>query len=399
MLNNSAGRLRPIALRAYAVGVPVAAGALLWFWSSTWTAAARPVPAQEWALAAIFAVLVAVAVLFPLTVAPGHKLVTDDAIHFASLLLFGPLIAMLVAGAGIAAGNVALMLRGRRDPWSVLFNTGKGMLAAGLAGLPLSIWLQHPTQSALLPLGAPDEPAAASGGDVLGLLAAAAVLYVANTLPACIGIGLQHGRNPLAVWWSGRRIDLPHVAALYLVGLVTALTARHAPWAALASALPAGATYYALKRTVRLLERQLNEQALQAMQAQARLEGALLVSRRIAHDLNNALSPVAGFAELLSLRPEIARDPSSAAYVRLIAGAAEEMAATIQRLSRIVRLEEDRQLLGPEQPVLDLERSTSPLEEQVQSAKRKVQRSGPRTHAQSLGERLKMSAPLMRSAS
>jgi PAS domain S-box-containing protein len=90
-----------------------------------------------------------------------------------------------------------------------------------------------------------------------------------------------------------------------------------------------------------------------------RLDGALLVARTVAHEINNALSPVAGFAELLALRPEVARDPQAASYVRLIREAAMDVTAKVRRLQAIVRLQEQSALAGAGMPVLDLERSTA----------------------------------------
>ena len=90
-----------------------------------------------------------------------------------------------------------------------------------------------------------------------------------------------------------------------------------------------------------------------------RLDGALLVARTAAHELNNALSPVLGFAELLATRPAAAADPMVAQYVRHISEAAAQAADIVRRLQNITRLEEDESALGPDFPILDLERSSS----------------------------------------
>jgi GAF domain-containing protein len=90
----------------------------------------------------------------------------------------------------------------------------------------------------------------------------------------------------------------------------------------------------------------------------SRLDGAMLVARTVAHEINNALAPVVGYAELLGQRPAVAADPQSAAFTKLICSAAEDAAAKVARLQRIVRLQEDVSPLGPSQPILDMERST-----------------------------------------
>ena len=91
----------------------------------------------------------------------------------------------------------------------------------------------------------------------------------------------------------------------------------------------------------------------------ARLDGALLVARTAAHQLNNALSPIVGYAELLAMLPSVRNDPTARSYAALIAESATGAAQLVQRLQRIVRLEETPSPLGPDKPLLDLDRSAS----------------------------------------
>jgi len=94
----------------------------------------------------------------------------------------------------------------------------------------------------------------------------------------------------------------------------------------------------------------------------ARLDGAMLVARTVAHEVNNALAPVLGYAELLGLRPDLAADPTAAPYVQAIVDGAVLAAEKIHRLQQIIRLEERDSVLGTDRPLLDLERSTAPAE-------------------------------------
>jgi GAF domain-containing protein len=94
-------------------------------------------------------------------------------------------------------------------------------------------------------------------------------------------------------------------------------------------------------------------------QDRARLDGALLVARTVAHDINNALSPITGFADLLAMRPSVAADAQAAQYAARVAEAAESVADKVHRLQQIIRLEETASPLGPDRPILDLDRSTS----------------------------------------
>jgi PAS domain S-box-containing protein len=88
----------------------------------------------------------------------------------------------------------------------------------------------------------------------------------------------------------------------------------------------------------------------------ARLAGALLAARTAQHALNNQLSTVVGYADLLTEDPRLLED------LRLLAQetrtGAQEAARTLQELGRITRLEEVDQ--GGPGPVLDLARSTAP---------------------------------------
>ena len=94
--------------------------------------------------------------------------------------------------------------------------------------------------------------------------------------------------------------------------------------------------------------------------ARLRLEGAMLVARTVAHRVNNALAPVSGFSELLTLHEAVRRDPTLESYGRLIHQGAQEVADLVARLLQIVRLEEDVTSLGPDHPMLDLDRCTAP---------------------------------------
>lgn len=94
--------------------------------------------------------------------------------------------------------------------------------------------------------------------------------------------------------------------------------------------------------------------------ARARMDGALLIARTAAHEVNNALSPVAGFAELLTMHPVISREADASMYAQIIREAAAQAAEKIHQLQSIVRLEEVPSALGPDQPLLDLDRSSAP---------------------------------------
>jgi hypothetical protein len=90
---------------------------------------------------------------------------------------------------------------------------------------------------------------------------------------------------------------------------------------------------------------------------QARLDGAIKTARLVAHELNNQLSLLTGYGELLADDGE----GETAEFARGIVRGARASAETIARLQRIIRFEEIDG--GADYPMLDLEASTAPGEE------------------------------------
>jgi two-component system, NarL family, sensor histidine kinase FusK len=90
---------------------------------------------------------------------------------------------------------------------------------------------------------------------------------------------------------------------------------------------------------------------------QQRLEGARFMARTVAHLVNNSLTPMVGFAELLRSHPSVQGDKTLDGYTQIITQSGYMASHTISRLQDIVRLEEDTGLAGG--PILDVERSTS----------------------------------------
>jgi signal transduction histidine kinase len=99
---------------------------------------------------------------------------------------------------------------------------------------------------------------------------------------------------------------------------------------------------------------------IQATAEAARMEGAFLVARTVAHEVNNALAHVVGYADLLSSSPALASDAHARRCADLIVQSAQEAGEKIHRIQRISQLE-----LAPDDrtgfPILDLQRSTMAL--------------------------------------
>jgi signal transduction histidine kinase len=279
----------PLRVKVYAATLPLAAGlCFLWWWTPSPGGAG--VISREWLLSsqlllpALFATLAALAVLFPLPLSPGYLLTLDTVVNFAALLLFGPPVAMLTAGLGTAAANLALAAQGKRDRWNVAFNIGQKALAVGVAGGVLY---------GLLPRRAPFPLEGVESA--LAVSAAGALLYATTSLAVAVAVGLQRGQNPLVVAVRAWRTGLPDAATLLLGGLLTALlTAAHG-WAVVVMALLAALVYVSLQRTLRLMAR---EQAARAdLERAVQIRGEFLAVA--SHELRTPVASLRGYAQLL----------------------------------------------------------------------------------------------------
>jgi PAS domain S-box-containing protein len=105
------------------------------------------------------------------------------------------------------------------------------------------------------------------------------------------------------------------------------------------------------------------KQAEQAERERARLDAAMLVARTAVHELTNALTPLAGYSELLALDPQVTASPKLTRYAGVIEVASRQVAERLRRLQHIVRLDASTVIHADHQddlPLLDLERSTAP---------------------------------------
>ena len=107
---------------------------------------------------------------------------------------------------------------------------------------------------------------------------------------------------------------------------------------------------------------------LEAFRAErGRLDAALLVARTVSHEINNALTPITGYAELLSLNPTITADDLLVTFARRILWASVDVTEKVKRLQQIIRLEETPESSGTAYSVLDLTRSTTAGEDATDS--------------------------------
>jgi signal transduction histidine kinase len=279
----------PNRVRWYALAIAFGGALALPAWIAVWPDQCCFTAPEAVALPAGFAVLIAIALLFPLRLSAYYLLTVDSAAAFAALLLFGPVPAMAATGLGAAAANLVQAARGKRDRWNVLFNVGKNMLLVGLAAIPIFglAGLHAPLALDRLP-------------SAMAAISGALVFDVCNTLAVAIAVGLQHGRSPLPIWRESRRVSATHSQVLLLVGLLTALLTPARPWAVGLLVLLMGLVYRSLRQTLRLLD--LERIAREAAESQARARGEFL--GLAAHELRTPITSLRGYAQGLVRRME-----------------------------------------------------------------------------------------------
>ena len=240
-------------------------------------------------LEAAFLGLVCIAGLYPIHVAPKTKVSVTTAAIFAAVLLFDPLVAVTVAGGGVAITQFLT----RKKSWpNRIFSTTQAVLFTGAAGLVYASMASH--SSAVL----------ASAYGVLCALTAALSMYLVNSVAVSLAAGLQLHKNPLGVWVNGTRQAAVQEIALLSIGLAAAIIVRQAPWAMVLMLVPVVVIYYSFARMATLnarVESQLAE--LKATQAQlvesARMASIGTMVAGIAHQINNPMFVIRGRAETL----------------------------------------------------------------------------------------------------
>lgn len=200
-------------------------------------AAATPEPSLPnvaWLFAAMF-VLAVVAQLRVVHLSSKMKLTVDDTPIFAGVLLFGPFLAMLLAGGSIIASSFV-----RSGRWyNRAFNASVNGLGAGLAA----------TVFALL-----------AGGDLsvsahpFAVAAAAVVLYLTRATLVDVVVALQLRRDPVSAWWRIHRRDMPYAFALFVLGALAAITTAIGAWTVLLFAVPIGFVFLAMREAARIRE-------------------------------------------------------------------------------------------------------------------------------------------------
>ncbi|MBI3970071.1 MAG: HD-GYP domain-containing protein [Chloroflexi bacterium] len=296
-------RQLPLRARLYVWAVVACAAGFLAFWLHAWRGPA-PLELPNLGLVGLLLVLAMVASHFPLRVSRQYEVEVTNAVHFACLLLFGPVATMLVAGVSMCAGQVTSGLwnhwrSGKLTPsvQNVLFNTAYAIIYAGFGG---AVYYTFLPQSAPAPLGRIE--------NVWAIPATALAMYLTGRLLVTTIIGLKLGRNPLQFWLADWKREAPQEAGLFLLGLVTARTASHDPWIPLVMVLPAAIIYLSLKRWVQLVEQTIAAVEALADVVDRRDRYTFEHSKRVAayaEQIARAMGVPAGEAETIRLAARV----------------------------------------------------------------------------------------------
>ncbi len=235
-----------------------------------------------------FVVMIALAGIYPIHLSPKTKVSVSTAAVFAAILFFEPLAASTIAAAGVLIAHLAR----KRGVLNTVFSVGQTVLFSALAGITFRI---------INPGGLLTGTAAFAG-----MVAAALVLYMVNSVSVALAAGLQTGHSPVTIWLSGTKQSLAQELALASLGFVGAVVAGQSPAALAFILIPVVVIYQSFKRLATLNEQVKNQlDELKVTQAQlvesARLASIGTMVAGIAHQINNPMFVIRGRAETLLL--------------------------------------------------------------------------------------------------
>jgi HD-GYP domain-containing protein (c-di-GMP phosphodiesterase class II) len=185
-----------------------------------------------WLLGSLF-IVATVANLRVVHVSAKTKITVGGAAVFAGVLIAAPVAAMAIGGLSTFVG---LTFATKQPLYNRLFNASGTVLAAAAAA-----WLHHgfARGSGLL-----DDP--------IMLALSAATYYLVKASVTDIVVALQTRRDPIRAWWPEHRRDVFHHGALYLLGILAAISAERQTWSLALFLVPMALILLALREATRL---------------------------------------------------------------------------------------------------------------------------------------------------
>lgn len=284
-------------------------------------------------LEAAFVGLVCIAGLYPIHVAPKTKVSVTSAAIFAAVLLFDPLVAVVVAGAGVLGTQFLI----KKKSWpNRVFTVAQAILFTAAAGMVYpAVGALHQTSDL------------ASAFGVLCAVAAALAMYMVNSIAVSLAAGLQLHKSPVAIWVKGNKQSAVQEIALISIGLAAAIIVQQAPWAMVLMLVPVVVIYYSFAHMAALntkVENQLAE--LKATQAQlvesARMASIGTMVAGVAHQINNPMFVIRGRAETLCEdADEHLKTPAARKAVQVIFEMADRVSRIVNSLMPNSQVSED----------------------------------------------------------
>lgn len=284
----------------------------------------------------IFAVLTAIAARFPVPIAPKIKVPVTSAPLYAALLLLEPPQAMTVAALGVGIANVLL----RRQPYNVFFNMAQNALSVGVGSLVF-----HNVSPQTVPLNLSDPLT------LVALPLSAIAMYMTTSGAVTLAGALYSGHNPFRLWLINRKQALMSESTLFVLGLVGVLLAQEEPWSVALMVIPTLIVYFLLQENSQLnqsLEAQMEEMRLSQAQLiqSTKLASLGTLAAGVAHEINNPIHVISGWAELLGTEPEKhLKSTKAREAVEAILEMSERVKKIVNELLDYSRLEESSELV------------------------------------------------------
>ena len=263
------------------------------YWPAAWTP-------DNSAITAVAALLVTLALIFPIKISPQATGSLAAAPIFLAVLLLPPLQAAIAGIVGVTLSNMWLKRRGE----VMLFNMAMTTIAIVVGAISFQ-WLTDGSETALL-----------EGSMAAAVAFSGVAVYAVNLALTAGMVTFVKGRNFWKTWARTWAVDGIQEAGVFVLGFLGAVLGEISWWGPILLAVPLGVSIGALSRSVheartnielaQKLKKQMEE--MQATEAQlvesAKMATVGTLAAGVAHEISNPLFAILGRAELLLRNPD-----------------------------------------------------------------------------------------------